>query len=197
MSPLISAVMGNDVKAVRNLIEQGADVNEELWGTHVIHYATHNSPILTMLVEKGAKLNVTNTWGGTLMHTAAEGGYVDSAALLLAHGADPHAQNREGLTPLQVATEQGKLEFVSFLLANGVDINEEGRGNINSLFVAVETGDLDIVKFIVEKGANVNPAPPICPIHLALRNKHFKIVEFLYSKGARISVPKYVRLQDK
>jgi ankyrin repeat protein len=84
-TPLLWAVMGQDVVAVTLLLDHGADVN------------------------------VTTTAGSTPLHKAAVLGNVALVRLLLARGAYVNARNSGGQTPLTHALFKGHTEVVALL----------------------------------------------------------------------------------
>ena len=75
------------------------------------------------LIEQGADVNVRNHKGQTALHCAAKAGFVDIVTLLLEHGADVDPLDGNGETPLATALrstvkDKAKLRAVVRLLAS-------------------------------------------------------------------------------
>ena len=85
------------------------------------------------LIDQGADVNVRNHKGQTALHCAAKAGFIDIATLLLDHGADIDAQDDNGETPLATAlrsTVKDKrklLAVVRLLVAAGGDCRRPDR----------------------------------------------------------------------
>jgi hypothetical protein len=68
--------------------------------------------------DAAATCNVADAMGNTALHFAAQGGYAEAVAALLANGAQVNATNRQNQTPLHVAANR---DVVNQLLAHGAD----------------------------------------------------------------------------
>ncbi len=109
--PLHTAASRGDIATVRELIEQGADVNEMNYITP-LHYAVIHDfrEIAELLIAKGANVNAKAApeyRGETPLMFAAEYGKKSSVELLLAKGADPLMRNTHGKTARLFAAENG------------------------------------------------------------------------------------------
>lgn len=79
------------------------------------------------LLAQGADVNVRNAYGWTPLHVAAAGGDVSIVAMLLQHGADVHARSHIGATPLDnAAMRGGKRAVIELLLAHGAQGQSAG-----------------------------------------------------------------------
>lgn len=74
---------------------------------------------LKVLLDAGAKVNVTNNDGQTALMVAAENGKVHNARALILAGADINARNKEGQTALLLAQENDEPAMVRLLKAHG------------------------------------------------------------------------------
>jgi len=82
------------------------------------------------LLEQGADVNARDDIGRTPLHATTSWCFVDVARLLIEHGADVNAKDKEGRTPLHVAVLWRAVEIVKLLLEQGADVNakdKEGR----------------------------------------------------------------------
>lgn len=154
---------------VRQLIEQGEDVNEDdvslgtplhqaaIWGTRAM---------AEVLLAEGADVDFDNYLLGTSLKAAALGDNEAVAAVLIAHGADVQAGDAHGLTPLHAAAQGGHAAIVALLIENGADVNArslaEGlHAGYAPIFSAGQFGHFDIVDLLRAYGAT---APAIEPV---------------------------------
>ena len=87
------AAKKGDVKQIRSLISEGADVNER----------------------------DLNEW--TPLHEAAHNGKIEAAELLISNGADVNVKEKDGWTPLFLALPSGNKDLIALLLNNGAEVN--------------------------------------------------------------------------
>jgi len=125
-SKLHRAVMRRKVDQVRQLLDQGADVD-------VRH----------------------RTFLGTPLQYAASTGGLDVAELLIKRGATVDATDSNGRTPLMWAAGNGKADVVKALLDAGADVNRVNRTNWTALHFAADKGQLDTAQLLIERGADL------------------------------------------
>jgi uncharacterized protein len=156
-SPIADAAMKGDNAAVKQLIDQRADVN------------------------------AAQTDGATALHWAVYRGDVATATALLKAGAAVKQPNREGVTPLSLACQGGDVELVRLLLDAGADPNETLPNGETALMMAARTGNPEPVSLLIERGANVNAAETLrgtTPLMWAAANEHPAAVKVLLEHGA-------------
>jgi hypothetical protein len=84
--------------------------------------------VATWLVQNGADLKATDTWGNTPLHTRARSAR-SSIQLLLSLGADPHARNHYHETPLHTAATSHNAGSARLLIESGASIDAlDGKG---------------------------------------------------------------------
>lgn len=119
--------------------------------------------------------------GQTLLHRAAERGYVKITKLLVVE--DVNAKDNEGLTPLHLAAKNGHVEMVKFLVSKlSADINAKTNYSTTPLHLAVTNGHIEIVRLLVgEFGADANPRDKhnATPLHIAASGGFVEIVKSL------------------
>ena len=110
-SALHLAVFGGQEKAVRLLLEHGADpnalsTNEEVrvppLGTAAF---VRSLPLARLLLDSGADVNGRGEGGFTALHSAAQNGDEELARLLLERGADPSLTTDDGKRPADYGLE--------------------------------------------------------------------------------------------
>lgn len=154
------------VEKVRLLLEHGADPNASSNAGNtpliVAAYQYGSSPVLTELIKKGAKVSITNQFGGTALFAAAQTGDPDAIRTLLKHGAEVNSkgvisQNPALVTALMAAALYGHLDCVQLLIANGADVHWLSEYG-NALSFAAFSDRKEIARLLVAKGVDVNVA---------------------------------------
>lgn len=86
-------------------------------GNFPLHHAAeaNSEPIVSYLIELGAKVDARNNAGETPLHLAAQNGYLEPARVLLSHGSEPKSRAKEGGTPLDYAISNGHADLVELL----------------------------------------------------------------------------------
>lgn len=104
----------------KNDLNQGDD-----HGFSPLHWACFagRTNIADMLLNRGARINVTNMGDDTPLHLAASHGHTACVSLLLKNQADVNALNEHGNTPLHYACFWGNQGAAEELLANGAQAN--------------------------------------------------------------------------
>jgi beta-lactamase regulating signal transducer with metallopeptidase domain len=177
---LVEAVDGGDIRDVRELLDDGANVDAAVDGD--------GSPLIV----------------------AAREGHLDIVRLLLDRGADVNLAVEGDGAPLIMAAREGHLEIAQLLLDRGANIELMVPGDENALIQASGAGELDVVKLLVSRGANVNARATVqrpytlattdaqgrranydmtkeevrTPLNQALRGGHRAVADYLRSAGA-------------
>jgi hypothetical protein len=160
---LLAAVKASDIEQVKAYIADGADINaKDATGRMPVHYAVANSrkdivELLTTaaiqpgsfedreltkvkrLLSQGMDVNAQPS-RNTLLHYAAQTGYVYVAAYLIAHGANVDAENDSGRTPLNIALQWKEPMIALLLLDAGATATERDRRNNILLQAAQQIG---------------------------------------------------------
>jgi ankyrin repeat protein len=166
-SPIADAAMNGDAAAVRQLIEQRADVNAaQADGATALHWAVYRGDVATAtaLVEAGASVRQPNREGVTPLALACESGDVELVRLLLDAGADPNEKLPNGETALMMAARTGNPEPMSLLIERGADVNaaEALRGTTPLMWAAAYERPA-AVKVLLEHGADVAARSKVIP----------------------------------
>ena len=123
---ICNAARTGDIKAVKQQLAKGADVNtrDSKFGVSPLSWAAllGHTEIAELLIQRRADVNARNRDGGTALHGAAFLGQTETVELLIQKGADVNARNDRGATPLDaLAVDWETTEFVATLLEIKVD----------------------------------------------------------------------------
>ena len=111
---------------------------------------------LVTLLDAGADIKSTDTYGDTALHLAAREGHDEIVKTLVDRGLDVNTRGQNGLTPLMNAAAEGSESIVNFLIEAGADITCRILGGDNALYLATFWGHDIIVKTLVDHGLDVN-----------------------------------------
>ena len=124
---LFKAILNNNVEIVKDMIEQGADVNAIITQTQetpLYIACTHGKrEIILALLYNGAKANAKCYNNDTPLHEVCRYGYTEIIEDLLHYDADINAKNNQGNTPLHIASLYCRIETIIKLLDMGADVN--------------------------------------------------------------------------
>jgi len=111
--------------------------------------------IVKILLEKGANLDLQDSYGSTALHYAVNMNKPEIVQMLLEKGANPNMQNKDGETALHRASV-AQPEIVKMLLEKGANPNLQDKLGWAALYWAVRMANSEIVQMLLEKGANPN-----------------------------------------
>ena len=160
MTALTRAISSNDATLVKQLIQQGCDVNKLDAG--------HNPPLII----------------------AAYKGYAEIVSLLLKAGADVRAIDPGmKATALHAAAYAGRTEAAKQLITYGIDVNKQGPYNgYTALHDAIWQNNIDVAELIIEAGADlsIRSNDGQTPLEFAQDIGRSKIVQLLESRMASV-----------
>nr|XP_054751401.1 ankyrin repeat domain-containing protein 6-like [Lytechinus pictus] len=147
MNSLLLAVKANDVSEIqrlllfspicRKLVNYQAPQNHEtpIFVASVRGY----TGVVHWLLNRGARVDVTTSWGATALHAAAERGHDSIVKLLVEQKVPLHIQTHYGDTALHLAAYRGHHRVILLLLAAGIDTtitNSKGRTAVDEAELA-------------------------------------------------------------
>ena len=143
---------------------------------------------LTLLLARGALIDMPNEEGDTALMMAAHQGHGDSVRFLLERGAAVDRQDYNGQTVLYAAASSGHKSIVELLLEKGADVDRQNHGEMTPLYVAAFMGHQSIVELLLEKGADVDGRDSYgrTALYIAASKGRQSVVELLLEKGADI-----------
>jgi ankyrin repeat protein len=155
---LVMAVLGGDIRTVRQALAAGADPNLVIQaGETVLMYAVSrdtSTQMVRMLLARGARVDRTDDAGRTALHHAALAGRRDVAEVLLARGARMDARASTGETPLDFALRISQDPGLVDLLRAPAGTKGRGQDTGRALAVAAMQGDHRRVWKFVAEGAS-------------------------------------------
>jgi len=140
------------------------------------------------LVSKGADPNAKNSYEDTALHIVAVKGLTNFAVFLVFEKeVDVNARNKYNKTPLYKAVVGRRKDIMQMLIDKLADPNiPDDQGNTPLHRLASKGNDIELAEVLIKGGADINAKnyKDSMPLHEAVRNENFRMVEFLISKGA-------------
>jgi len=183
---LRQAVEDGNIERVKQLIEEGADVNVKYRrGTTVLHLASGvgRMDMVELLVSKGAKINAPDKNGWTPLHEAADKSHVDIVKFLMAEGAE--------FSPIHMAAYFGELDKIKSLVVKDVNVNEKDTVGFTPLHSAVCGKQIETADFLLNNNTDANAKDNygLSPLVWAIWNHDLNMIKLLVDKGAKADVP--------
>jgi len=175
-TPLINACINDDLKAIKFLLDIGADVNKKDYSLKncFTYSISRNIEIIKLLIKK-MDINEKNNRGENFLFLAIKIQKIHIVNLLLDSNININEKDYNGMTPLMLASFGGYYNMVELLINKGADItlyDNKGYGIIN---YACKSFNNDIVQLLINKGINIKKRnnKGICPFKYAclIKNK--------------------------
>lgn len=139
-------------------------------------------------IERGQAVDASNTIMRTRLHQAAEEGYLDAAAFLVAKGANIDARDNCGATPLDRAAFRRQFHVVTLLVEKGANVRTVADMGSAPLHYAAQGGSVSVIEHLINHGAHVDAKDRFgeTPLHDASMMGQVDAVECLLRRGAKI-----------
>lgn len=199
-TPLLLAVRGKHLKAVRFLVEHGADVNKGISNSYnpPLNEACKNGDldIVKYLVEHGANIYwVPPGWkphadgAQMVLTTANDNNHPEVVKYLLTLGPSLSSRKNDNVEMLRQAAGSGSLDLVKFWMSKNISATEETFYG-SPISYASQLGQLDVLKYMIEKGADINKSDSAgqTPLHFAAENGQLKVMRYIIEHGAVVNV---------
>jgi uncharacterized protein len=191
---LVDAARNHDLKTIRALVTQHADVNTRSDdGSTALLWAAHSNDLDTaeLLLQAGADANVANDFKMTPLAQACTNGSDTFVRLLLKSGANPNTAIATGETPLMICAKSGSVDAVRRLLEFGATIDaREPAQNQTALMWAAAEHHLDAAKALIDAHADLkaHSKQGFTPMHFAARQGDQQMVELLLAAGVNVNI---------
>lgn len=145
--------------------------------------------VVKELIDQGADVNVCDKWKCSPLYIASSHGFVDICKMLIDNGADVNFKNQYGFTPLWTCIENSKIEIAKLLCKNGADVNimkpnSHGLEMKMLTYVLLAKGDIGLAESILT--ANCVPYKienPLSYMILDLSDESRRFVQKLICAG--------------
>jgi len=157
----MNAVKRNDLARVKELIQQGIDINAPDVSGDVplimAAYEGHNE-IVEALLEAGADVTAVDPgMKATALHAAAYAGRTEAARLLIVHGIDIDKQGPyNGYTALHDAIWQNHLETAKVIIEAGADLTLKSHDGQTPLEFARAKKQQELIALLERKAHSQN-----------------------------------------
>ncbi len=134
------------------------DSVKNIIGSFIIAMRRNNLSAVKELIENGVDVNLQLDHTATALHFAANHGKVEIVEYLLSAGADINARDGHGRTALYLAYVMKQKETVKLLLEKTGIFNNPESGSWTGgglMFEAAKADDLEFLKYLVSKGADL------------------------------------------
>lgn len=158
---MVRAIVQDKPGDVKALLDKGEPLDAKQNGQTALHMAAMNGKvdILTILIARGANVNIQDDEGVSPLMVAAKAGQLEAVQALIAQGAKIELQDKLGENALHIAAGHGKKDVVEALLDRGANIRATTNTGLNALVFALNRiqqegatkSDTELVAFIKSK----------------------------------------------
>ncbi|CCM10649.1 RING domain containing protein (plasmid) [Cardinium endosymbiont cEper1 of Encarsia pergandiella] len=188
-TPLHWAVVDNNLKEAKRLLELGADPNVVVNGSSTPIYISvqnQNKEMVRLLLSHGAEVYYCDEKTNPVFMSYD----IELMDIILTHLADSGKKDFEGLSPIHWACRDGRLSLVKYILNNDSSLINDSNNlyNFTPLHWAARGGFKDMVSFLISKGANktAKSRSNFTPLMLAISNNHEQFRSILSPDDAQI-----------
>jgi ankyrin repeat protein len=147
------------------LTQPGNDVNKKtVYGRTYMFWAANrgNTQLMEYLISKGAKANIKDELGYTVLTYAASGGQANTKVydLCIGQGADPKKERiRGGANALLLVAPYDKdFSLINYFITKGVDVKSVDSTGNTAFDYALRSASVPVLKALVAKGVKYSPS---------------------------------------
>jgi len=145
------------IEALKLLKERGANLlvtdNKENTPFHVA-VLENKLKAVEWFLEQEIPIELTNDEGATVVHIAAQKGYVEILALLKKRGTDLLSESK-GFVTLHIAAHNNQTEVIEWLLKQGIPVNTKDDEGLTLVHIAAFTNQIEMLELLKEQGADL------------------------------------------
>ena len=147
-----------DLEKVKEMLDKGADPNTAYLRHIALHEAADNNriEIVSLLIDRGAQLDLISPSGHTALHEAVASGHVEIVRLLIDRGSKMDVISERDSTPLMIAMNRRKDAIATLLIEKGADIHVRDRDGCSVLIHAVRNDNVKQVHLLLDRGADLD-----------------------------------------
>lgn len=215
---LFQAVVENDPPRALTLLREDpgsvdARTRHERWTPLMQAVRDDNVPMVRLLLEYKAQVNLTNSRGMTALMYAARNGNLDVVRMLVNNGADVRPRSREGNTACEFALDRGHARVVMLLqeveaqLTDWSRMSEIGEaetrfdgpppdtdsdhGRSDDIFKAIQENDIRLAKQVLHYWPDcvrLRRGPSeLTPLHMAINGGNQELAQLIVEAGADVN----------
>ena len=146
--------------------------------------------VMRILKNDPGKIHVVDQEGNTLLHKAAEYGYLKLAEASLDLGLDIDKQRDNGSTALMIAVFNNHISIAELLLQHGADPLIKRTDGFSAIHLAMQRCDLKIIARLLEFQPDINAGASNynnTPLMTAAFYNRSRLVRLLINSGARVN----------
>jgi ankyrin repeat protein len=192
---IVAAEAGN-LEGVVKALEAGANPSAMGPNSGALHCAAFNGheAVVTLLLDKGAELEIKDTQSYYPIHLSVSRGHVSITEQLLAAGADIEVLTSQNGTPLHIAAASNHPAVVAVLVKEGANLEAKDANGLTPLAAAASLGNLEVVRALIELGADVDTRDvgADTPLIKALRQLYStRIGDWIYEQNEADKLVRY------
>lgn len=156
----------------------------------------NNIEVVATLINKGAKLDITDSDGRSVLYVPIKYGYTEIINLLLHFNKTVigvsliDIKDKQGNTPLNYAIKYKNIDIVKLLLNNNANPDITNIKGDSSVHMAVYSKDVQIISAL-SGDLNIQNLAGETPLHIACNLKIFKIIEYLVKNNTELDLQDY------
>lgn len=183
------------IEYLSNLDKEIVDINiKDEHGNYLVFFAImmNNKRILKKIIDHGARLDVLDSDGHTLMYYPIKFNYLEIIDVLIEYNKKIvgisliNLRDIRGYVPIFYAIKYKNMYALQELLSNGANVNYKNDMEMNALHLVVLKKDITIVKMLLKyiKNINAKSNKGSTALHYACSFQLIEITKLLLDAGA-------------